>query len=343
MKQITFAVPCYNSEDYMKRCIDSLLPAGEAAEIIIINDGSTDRTGEIAAEYERRYPGIVRAVNKENGGHGSGVNLGLAMAQGMYFKVVDSDDWLDGAALTQFMERLDGFLASSDWEELPDLFICNYIYDHLYEGTTKEMGYRNVFPDGKMCGWNEIGHFSPSQYLVMHALIFRTEVLRASGVKLPEHTFYVDNIFAYQPLPYTKRLYYMDIGLYHYFLGRDDQSVNEQVLMRRIDQQIKVTEIVSRCVDLDEVESHFPKLACYMRRNISIMLSISSIHLLLIGTEEAIDKREKMWEKVRTYNRKLYRRLKYGTLSGFTYLPGRIGRKITLAGYRTAKRIYQFN
>ena len=124
MKYITFAVPCYNSESYMRRCIDSLLAAGDKAEIIIINDGSSDATGEIAAEYERLHPEIVRAVNKENGGHGSGVNLGLSMAEGVYFKVVDSDDWLDDKALQKFMERLEHFIVSKDWETIPDLFIC---------------------------------------------------------------------------------------------------------------------------------------------------------------------------------------------------------------------------
>ena len=106
------------------------------------------------------------------------------------------------------------------------------------------MDYRNIFPADEMCGWNDIGRFRPSQYLIMHALVFRTDVLRASGVKLPEHTFYVDNLFSYQPLPFAERIYYMDIDLYHYYLGRDDQSVNEKVLMKRIDQQIRVTELV---------------------------------------------------------------------------------------------------
>ena len=141
------------------------------------------------------------------------------------------------------------------------------------------MDYRNIFPAEKMCGWNEIGRFKPSQYLIMHSLMFRTEILRKSGVKLPEHTFYVDNLFSYQPLPYVEKIYYMDVDLYHYYLGRDDQSVNEKVLMKRIDQQIRVTEMVARSVDLNEVKKQYPKLAAYMTRNISIMLSISSISL----------------------------------------------------------------
>ncbi len=158
----------------------------------------------------------------------------------------------------------------------------------------------------------------------------------------PEHTFYVDNLFAYQPLPYVKKIRYLSVDFYQYFIGRDDQSVNEQVMMRRIDQQIKVTELVAESVDLDEVRKVHPKLANYMRRNISIMLAISSIHLLLIHTDEALKKRKKMWETIRKLNGPLYYRLRFGTLSGFTYLPGPIGAKLTVSGYGLAKKIYQF-
>lgn len=95
MKYITFTVPCYNSAPYMRRCIDSLLPFRDYVEIIIINDGSTDATPEIADEYALRFPETVKVIHKANGGHGSGVNAGLAHASCKYFKVVDSDDWLD--------------------------------------------------------------------------------------------------------------------------------------------------------------------------------------------------------------------------------------------------------
>ena len=345
MKYITFAVPCYNSEAYMRRCIDSLLAGGKDVEIIIINDGSTDKTAEIADEYQIRYPDIVRAVHKKNGGHGSGVNKGLELANGLYYKVVDSDDWLDQEAYRTLLEAIRSMCGGGRAEfaeDIPDLFVCNYVYDHLDEGTKKSMGYRNIFPEKRMCTWNDIGKFKPSQYLIMHSLMFRTEILRKSGVKLPEHTFYVDNLFSYQPLPFVENIYYMDIDLYHYYLGREDQSVNEKVMMKRIDQQIRVTELVAKSVDLDEVRKKYPKLASYMTRNISIMLSISSIHLLLIHTQEAQEKRKAMWERIREYNSSLYYRLRYSTLSGLTYLPGRIGGKLTVGGYRFARRIYQF-
>ncbi len=345
MKYITFAVPCYNSENYMRRCIDSLLAGGRDVEIILINDGSTDRTAQIADEYQLAHPDIVRAVHKENGGHGSGVNKGLELARGVYYKVVDSDDWLNQEAYRKLLARVKEFCGGgrAEFEEdIPDLFVCNYVYDHLDEGTRRSMDYRNIFPEEEICNWNTIGHFRPSQYLIMHSLMFRTNILRKSGVKLPEHTFYVDNLFSYQPLPYVERIYYMDIDLYHYYLGREDQSVNEKVLMKRIDQQIRVTELVAECVDLNEVKKKYPKLASYMTRNISIMLSISSIHLLLIKTAEAEQKRRDMWERIKAHNAALYYRLRYSTLSGLTYLPGRLGGKLTIGGYRFARKIYQF-
>lgn len=345
MKYITFTVPCYNSQDYMRRCIDSLLPGGDDVEIIIVDDGSADATGEIADDYARRYPGIVKVVHKENGGHGSGVNTGLELATGIYFKVVDSDDWLDEEAYARLLGKIKSFWAKKETRligEIPDLFVCNYIYDHLDEGKSRVMQYKNVFPVEKICDWNDIGRFHASQYLIMHALIFRTEVLRRTGVVLPEHTFYVDNIFAYQPLPHVEHIYYMNIDLYHYYIGREDQSVNEKVLMSRIDQQIMVTEIVSKCVDLNEVKESYPKLAEYMCRNISIMMAISSIHLLLIDSQEAYSKRKQLWRGMKEENARLYFRLKYTTLSGLTYLPGRVGGMLTKGGYRAARKIYQF-
>ena len=101
MKLITFAIPSYNSEKYLCHAVDTILTGGEEVEIIIVNDGSTDATAAIADSYARQYPTIVRAIHKENGGHGSGVNRGLQEATGLYFKVVDSDDWVDEEALAE--------------------------------------------------------------------------------------------------------------------------------------------------------------------------------------------------------------------------------------------------
>ena len=84
MKFISFAIPCYNSEAYMEKAIQSILKGGEDVEIIIVNDGSKDGTEEIARHYADLYPTIIKAVNKENGGHGDAVNAGLAHACLLY-------------------------------------------------------------------------------------------------------------------------------------------------------------------------------------------------------------------------------------------------------------------
>ncbi|MGV8907186.1 MAG: glycosyltransferase family 2 protein [Acetobacterium sp.] len=346
MKYISFIVPCYNSEDYMDHCIESLLCAGTDVEIIIVNDGSTDKTREIAEAYCIKYPDIIRVINKENGGHGSGVNVGLEQATGIYFKVVDSDDWLDHQALDQLMLTIRNFCdqkQSNDQTVIPDLFICNYVYDHLYEETRYDISYKNVLDEKKICEWRDIGFFKPSQYFLMHSQIFRTAILRESGVKLPEHTFYVDNIFAYQPLPYVEHLYYMDIDLYHYFIGREDQSVNEDVMLSRIDQQIRVTKRMLTCVDLHDLKKTQPRLAAYMYRYLSIIMAITNILLLLINSKESVRLKNKLWSDVKALDISLYRKLKYTSMSGLTNMPGFVGRKLSISGYRIAQKIYKFN
>ena len=131
MKYLTFVVPCFNSQDYMERCINSLLVGGTDVEVIIIDDGSTDNTGKIANYYKNNFPEIVKVVHKRNAGHGSGINKGLEIAAGKYFKVVDSDDWIDRNAYLTLLRKIKYFCKienKSDEVTMPDLFICNYIY-----------------------------------------------------------------------------------------------------------------------------------------------------------------------------------------------------------------------
>ncbi|MFR5101609.1 MAG: glycosyltransferase family 2 protein, partial [Christensenellaceae bacterium] len=237
MKLITFAVPCYNSENYMCQCIDSLLTGGEDVEIIIVNDGSSDGTAGIADKYAEQYPSIVRAVHKENGGHGSGVNKGMEAASGLYYKVVDSDDWLDGDALRVLLETIRKHLRE---KRLPDLYLTNFVYEKVYNGTRFVRSFKGNFPKKEIFGWEQVKRFRTSSVLLMHSLVYRTDKLRASNTVLPEHTFYVDNIFAYKPLPYMEKLCYLDIDLYRYFIGRTDQSVSEENIVRRYEQQIRV-------------------------------------------------------------------------------------------------------
>lgn len=340
-KLITFAVPCYNSAAYMEHCVETLLQGGDDIEIILVDDGSTkDDTPAICDRYAQQYPDIVRAIHQENGGHGEGVNQGIRNARGIYYKVVDSDDWLDVPSLHKALDTLRGFVR--DGSPI-DMLICNYVYEHVEDQTQKSMGYSNVFPEGRVFTWNDINHFGPSQYLLMHSVIYRTKLLRDCGLELPKHTFYVDNIFVYQPLPFVKSIYYLDLDLYRYFIGRSDQSVNEQVMVGRVDQQLRVTKLMIAAHDLRQIKESQPKLARYMTSYLAMMMTISSLLLYIDNTPESLGKKTELWEHLRAVDPALHHKMKYRALSAVTTIPGYQGRKLSLKLYHLAQRLYKFN
>ena len=325
----------------MDHCVETLLTAGEDIEIILVDDGSTkDDTPRKCDEWAEKYPDIIRAIHQENGGHGEGVNQGIRNARGMYYKVVDSDDWLDAEALQQVMAKL---RECARWAQPLDLFVANYVYEHVADQTQKAVGYRNVFPRDRVFTWEDMGRFRPSQYLLMHSVIYRTGLLRDCGLELPKHTFYVDNIFVYQPLPFVKSIYYMDVDLYRYFIGREDQSVNEKVMMGRVDQQVRVTRLMIEAHDLRQVKSQHPKLGRYMQNYLAMMMTISSVFLNLDGSPEKLGEKTELWEYLRSVDPALHHKLKYRALSVVGVIPGYYGRKMSIGLYRAAQKIYKFN
>ena len=153
MKLLSIVVPCYNSQAYMRHCIESLLPGGEKVEIIIVNDGSKDSTGEIADEYAAKYPAIVKAMHQVNGGHGEAVNTGLRTAKGIYFKVVDSDDWVDCEAYIQILSTIERLVQEKN--EV-DMLISNYVYEKEGAINNKLICYEKVLPKERIFTWDDI-------------------------------------------------------------------------------------------------------------------------------------------------------------------------------------------
>lgn len=176
----------------------------------------------------------------------------------------------------------------------------------------------------------------------MHSVIYRTQILRDMNFELPKHTFYVDNIFVYVPLPQVKSIYYINTNMYMYFIGREDQSVNEDVMKSRIDQQLKITEIMIDETKLDEI-SQQPKLQRYMLNYLSMMMCICSVFLRMIGTDEAEAKRIALWQYVRDYDMRLYKKLMKSPLCYGTNIPGALGKRIGLGGYKLAQKLFSFN
>ena len=337
MKLLSFAVPCYNSEAYMEKCIESLLPGGKDVEILIVDDGSSDRTAEIADAYAERYPGIIRAIHQPNGGHGAAVNTGLKNAAGIYFKVVDSDDWLDRDSYLRVLKRLRTLIKLNT---LPDMFLANYVYEK--EGSKhKKVMRQKGFPKEKMFGWDDVGHLAKGHYILMHSVIYRTQMLHECGLQLPEHTFYVDNIYVYKPLPYVNNMYYMDVDLYRYYIGREDQSVNEQTMIRRIDQQIRVNKIMFADVNLLAVKDK--KCRRYMFNYLEIVTTITVTLAILSGTKENLNKRDELWAYMKQTDRQLYNKLHHSVISRYMNLPGRTGLFLGKVAYRISRKVYGFN
>ena len=322
----------------MEHAIQSILPAGEDVEIIVVNDGSKDETAEIAARYEKEYPTIVKAVNKENGGHGDAVNVGLDHATGLYYKVVDSDDWVDEEALFKILDVVKSFV---EQKKEVDMVISNYVYEKVGMEHKKVIHYRNVLPQNEIFRWDDIGRFHLDQYILMHSVLYRTELLKLCQLRLPKHTFYVDNIYVYYPLPHVRTLYYIDVDFYRYYIGREDQSVNEKVMISRIDQQLFVNRSMIDTYQLKKNKSK--KLRKYMLNYLAIMMTVSSILCIRSKNPENLRKKRELWQYLKDRDGKTFLRIRYGILGQTMNIPGRQGRKISSMAYSVARRLIGFN
>ena len=333
MKYISFVVPCYNSEEYMEKCIESLLIGKDDVEIIIIDDGSKDNTGKIADKYQKKYPNIVKAIHQENGGHGEGINVGLKHATGKYFKVVDSDDWLDETAYKKLLKEIKHIDT--------DLVVCNYVYTYTDGRSDQVISFANVYDEGKILTWDDIHKFKVTQYPSLHSMMYKKSVLDKSNIELPKHVFYEDNLFIYLPLVNTKTIYYLDLDLYRYYIGRADQSVQESQMIKRSSHQVLVSERVCTAYDLTKIENK--KLRKLMTRECIFLMTIGVVFSRLAFNKEGEKQYKELWKSVKEKNPKLYRRMRYFSMATFVSIPGKLGRQIMKLGYRFAHSLVNFN
>jgi glycosyltransferase involved in cell wall biosynthesis len=319
----------------MEHCIETLLFGGERVEILIVNDGSKDGTAAIADKYAAKYPTIVKAIHQENGGHGEAVNAGLRNATGKFFKVVDSDDWVDEGAYRGILDVLEVY------QDQIELMISNYVYEKQGAKHKKVMEYTKYLPVNRVFTWNDIKPFPIGKYLLMHSVIYKTQVLRDCGLELPKHTFYVDNIFVFEPLPNIKHMYYLNVDFYRYFIGRDDQSVNEKVMIGRLEQQMRVNRIMAKSYSKMEIADEYLKK--YMFNYLSIITTVSSILAIKSGTAEHLAMKDQLWADLKVIDKKLYRKLRWTVLGMGVNLPGKFGQKLAVLVYKAAQKIYGFN
>ena len=336
MKLLTVTVPCYNSQDYMEKCIESLLRGGERVEIIVINDGSKDATGEIGDRYAARYPDIVKVIHQENGGHGAGINAGLKAATGKYFKVVDSDDEVSGD-FVNFLDRLE----LCDAQGGVDLFVTNYYYVHTDGIGDRSINYSNALPEGRIFNWGDVKRFKSHQMLTIHSSTFRTEVMRMCGGELPRKIFYEDNLMVCRTLPYVERMFYMNTDLYRYTIGREGQSVQDDISRSRYTHHVKIAEECFRSVDLD-------RLSCrqhqqYMKHELYMLLCIACTFSKLNANAEADEVLENMWKSCEAHSAKWTRYFRSMGVLNLAKIPGKAGYATIAACYKGANKIVRFN
>lgn len=323
----------------MDHCIETLLSADAPdIEIIIVDDGSTDSTPEKADEWVERYPDIIRVIHQENKGHGGACMAALHAATGVFFKTVDSDDWVETNALKSYLRKI-----RTCGDESVDLVITNYVIDNQWEDKQVSVNYRSAFKryEGRLIGWYSMGYLAIWHNFTMHAITFRRQLLIDLNLDLPEHTYYVDTVYTYVPLPYVHSITYLDLDLYYYFVGRVDQSTNVQNIVRRIDEHIKVTEII---IDAYQLESDIksPRLRKLMRNQLTVLMSACTAYSLLSTDPDAGLKRIGIWNHLRKRDLITYRKIRRTFLYFGSNYPGNIGNKIFILGFHVFRRIFRF-
>lgn len=336
MKLLTITVPCYNSQDYMEKCLDSLLTGGDRVEIIIINDGSTDATGTIADTYAQRHPDIIKVIHQENGGHGEGINQGLRHATGLYFKVVDSDDCLS-EDFPRFLDLLESCQESGG----VDLVVTNYYYVHTDGKGDRSIHYANALPTERTFCWKDTGTFRIHQLLTIHSCTFRTQLMKDHTQPLPKHIFYEDNLMVYQVLPHVQTIRYMNTDLYRYWIGRPDQSVQQSVSRKRYSHQLTVAQRCFTSCRLDAISDKRQKK--YLIHELFMMFGIGIMFTRTNYKEQCDRDLEQMWANCREFDKKWANHFRYRSLLWFVCIPGKFGRWFTGLVYWIANKIVRFN
>ena len=251
-KLLTIVIPTYNMEKYLHKCLCTLIIEDkslfESLEVLVINDGSKDSSSLIGHEYERRYPDVFRVIDKENGNYGSCVNRGVKEAKGKYIKILDADDYFDKEALEQFLGKIKNVDADVVFSDLVTVDssgkqIIYYSYSDLPHETifeTRQIPYNIVM-------W-------------MHAVTYRTQMLRDIDYHQTEGISYTDQEWIFLPLNAAKRAFYVQVCLYHYLTGREGQTIDSKVYAKNVGQEAKgLFVMLDEYKNLNESEMHLDK------------------------------------------------------------------------------------
>jgi len=231
---VTFIVPTYNSARTLRRCLDSFLDESlfDDMDVLIINDGSTDESASLAMEYVSKYR-IFQLISKENGGHGSVINYGSSIARGKYFKVIDSDDWVQTGNLPLYIESLRNSTADVVLTNFRTIDSRNnYIREYAMSG----LEFGRVYSFDAL--WQR--KKAVSKVLAFHGITYRTGFYQSCGICLSEGISYEDQEYATLPFASVGTVLPVDVFLYEYSLGDPCQSVSDQNQVKQFEQMLHV-------------------------------------------------------------------------------------------------------
>ena len=313
MKLLTIVIPSFNSEKYILKCLNSLLIGrDDELDVVVVNDGSTDDTSIIAHNFANEHP-FVRVIDKENAGHGSGLNVGIEKAEGLYFKLLDSDDTLDKEGL---LHLLDTIKVEYEKETTPDIFFADYL--RCYDDTGEIQGittYRNVKKKEQTTTWVDFPRMKISDFFMIHSFYVRTELAKHLDSLILEHTFYEDNQFVFYVVKNAKTFYYLDKPIYRYTIGRVGQSVSESTMGDRYQHQIRVMRAMIDHINFEE----YSEMDKYKQNHIlHELFKISILVFHFTQTKKGKERRKEFKELYKYFkqnNPQIYKLWKYKTPS----------------------------
>lgn len=279
MKILTISIAAYNVGDYLDKALSSLIGSDviDDLEIVIVNDGSTDGTCDVAYKYVDKYPKSIQVIDKENGGYGSTINAALQVATGKYFKLLDGDDWFDADNLRKFIDILSTANA--------DIVFTDYTEFYEHNGTTKlcAQPYRQ----------DELFEFSDVQTICMHAMAVRTGIIR--DMRITEKCFYTDLEYVLKCYLNAENAIYYPINVYCYRLGREGQSVSLSGLLKHIDEHKYIVDLAFDLYNSNEKFAHLKqRIYGHIATHISALLGAEpnkeNYRLFLEYRDYALDK-----------------------------------------------------
>ncbi len=300
-KILTIVIPSYNVEAFLEKTVNSFLAEEimDDIEILIVNDGSKDKTKEIGMHFEEQYPQCVKLVDKENGGHGSTINKGLSIATGKYFKVVDGDDWVDTAAFVSYVKKLKNIKV--------DMVLTPFNEVYIPSMKTIKRATANVSTDKEYALSDVLGDIGDCYQ--MHSITFRTAIIQGK-LKITEHCFYVDQEYILLPLGAVEKVMFLDNTIYQYRLGDENQSVSVTSKQKNRAMHRKVVMRLLRTFEDEKSELSAEKKAFLEKRITGLIFTQLDIYFSM---GDVYDEFEEFWHEIARVAPDIYGNLPGGT------------------------------